>query len=67
MITPTTGAMILALLAWIILATAALVMWRRAERAKAMRRHPSARAQKLSPDFTSERARRYHGDDSIGR
>lgn len=33
-------------------------------RRDAMRRHPSART---SLDFTSDAARRYHGDDSVGR
>ena len=40
------------------------VVDRRNRRARAMRRHPSAR---FAPDFTSDRAREYHESNQLGR
>lgn len=51
----------------VLLALAVLIANRADRRRKiqaAKRRHPSART---SPDFTSDAARKYHGDRSVGR
>lgn len=62
----TGAALIVASIAWLLLALVAFVMCERRARQiqAAKRRHPSART---CPDFTSPAAVKYHTDRSAGR